>query len=225
MSRGLIIFAREPVPGKVKTRLAQSIGNKAASDIYSAMLADTVNKASTLEDIQVMIFWATENDAVTDFPNLSRIDMFVQHGADLGKRMENAFETAFSCGISSCCIIGSDSPDLPIEVLSQAFHSLEAIDTDIVYGPAEDGGYYLLGMKQLWRRLFDNVQWSTPDVMEKTLERINELQLNSIRLSQWYDIDTFEDLRRIANSTGTDARLTRETVQHILTSQDTNSGM
>jgi rSAM/selenodomain-associated transferase 1 len=218
LSKGLIIFAREPVAGKVKTRLALDIGIKAAADIYTAMLRDTISKASQLEDIRVMIFWAAENDILPALPDLPRVEMFLQRGTNLGQRMENAFETAFNAGISTCCIIGSDSPDLPILFLSQAFHTLETADVDIVYGPAEDGGYYLLGMKRLWSRLFENIRWSTPDVMQITLERIDELQLNGTSLPKWYDIDTLKDLQRLAAAPGVAAPLTREALVKLKTS-------
>lgn len=224
MSRGLIIFAREPVPGKVKTRLAQSIGDRAAAGIYSAMLSDTVHKAALLDNVRIMIFWATENGDVPEFSNLPGVETFVQSGEDLGKRMDNAFNAAFSHGVSRCCIIGSDSPDLPIEFLSQAFDSLDESDTDIVYGPAEDGGYYLLGMKQLWSPLFKNMQWSSPAVMVETVKLINKLGLKSHRLPQWHDIDTYDDLLKISASCETDAPLTHKSLRHFLVEQDTRPG-
>jgi len=224
VSRGLIIFARDPVPGKVKTRLAQRIGNKAAAKIYSAMLSDIVHKASSLTGVRTMIFWAIESGDVPKFPELPCVEMFIQSGSDLGSRMDNAFSAAFSSGISQCCIIGSDSPDLPTALLLQAFDLLDAPDTDIVYGPAEDGGYYLLGMKRPWSALFNNMQWSSPDVLEKTLARINTLGLAGFRLATWYDIDTYDDLQRFFESGAADAPLTLNALQNYLETQNSNSG-
>lgn len=224
MSRGLIIFAREPVPGRVKTRLAQNIGGSAAAEIYFAMLSDTVRKAALLDKVRTMIFWATENGIAPEFSDLPRVETFVQSEGDLGKRMYNAFNTALNNGISRCCIIGSDSPDLPAEILSLAFDSLDESDTDIVYGPAEDGGYYLLGMKQLWSPLFENMQWSSPGVMEETLQRINSLGLNSLSLPPWYDIDTYDDLLRIYTSSQAGSPLTHKALRHFFAGQNTTPG-
>lgn len=215
MNKGLIIFAREPVPGKVKTRLARDIGDKAASDLYDAMLKDTINNACSLKDVRILIFWALENEPFPVLNSAVHLEMFRQNGNNLGERMTNAFETAFSEGISACCIIGSDSPDLPLELIVQAFDQLACTETDVVYGPAEDGGYYLLGMKQLWRRLFEEILWSSPSVINTTLDRIDELKLHGTSLPVWYDIDTISELQRLTDSTGSSAPLTRRALRNV----------
>lgn len=215
MKKGLIIFAREPVPGKVKTRLARDIGDVAAADLYAAMLNDTINNACSLKNITILIFWALENESLPVLSSTVPLEMFRQNGNNLGERMTNAFETAFSKGISACCIIGSDSPDLPPELIMQAFDHLAYSETDVVYGPAEDGGYYLLGMKQLWQRLFEGISWSSPSVISSTLDRIDELKLHGAPLPTWYDIDTLPELQRLTENTEPSAPLTRTAFQRV----------
>lgn len=215
MSKGLIIFARKPVPGKVKTRLARDIGDNSAADVYSAMLEDIINQASTLKNVRVLIFWSLENEEFPVVNGAAHLEMFRQKGRDLGERMANAFKTAFGNNIDTCCIIGSDSPDLPVDLIAQAFDKLVCDGTDIVYGPTEDGGYYLLGMKQFWQRLFENIPWSSPAVLTTTCARIDELKLHGRSLPSWYDIDTISDLQQLAGNNEVSAPLTRAAFQRI----------
>jgi len=215
LSRGLIVFVREAQPGRVKTRLAADLGVGAATELYAAMQADVLESAASLADTRLLVFWAVEQGELPLFQALPRLEMFAQKGADLGERMAAAFETAFAGGISSCCIIGSDSPDLPRRYIEEAFQALELDRADVVFGPAEDGGYYLLGMRRLWGRLFEDVPWSTMHVLETSLERARELNLRSAMLPLWYDLDTLADLRRLAASDGSDAPRTRQALLHL----------
>jgi len=143
MKKALIIFAREPVPGKVKTRLARDVGEQEAAELYAAMLADVLEKAVSLDDVRPLVFRALETGILPDGPEFPGLEMLEQQGADLGERMNNAFIRALSLGIDACCCIGSDLPDLPLDYIRQAFRELEQSETDVVFGPAEDGGYYL----------------------------------------------------------------------------------
>ena len=214
MSKALIIFAREPVPGLVKTRLARDVGEQVAAELYAAMLDDVLEKVAILEDVRLLVFWATKEGEFPLFPAIPRLEMFEQQGADLGERMAHAFATAFDQGIGKCCIIGSDLPDLPLEFVRQAFLVLEEETTDAVLGPCSDGGYYLVGMRRLYSRLFEDVPWSTSTVFETSLERCREAQLNVGLLPEWHDIDTIEDLRRLALSSGETSR-TRDLLQQM----------
>lgn len=216
MKRGLIVFARHPLPGHVKTRLAAVIGDLAAAELYRAMLEDVLAMVAGLEGIRPLVFWATDC-CPPAAPTGELFESFVQSGATLGERMANAFETAFRNGIRSCCIIGSDSPDLLPHYIHQAFQELELDRSDVVFGPAEDGGYYLLGMGRFWRRLFEDVSWSGPQVLETSLERARELGLRTFLLPAWYDLDRMVDLGRLAASTGQAAPRTRAALRRVNT--------
>ncbi|WP_173198212.1 TIGR04282 family arsenosugar biosynthesis glycosyltransferase [Geobacter sp. SVR] len=198
-NKGLIIFAREPVPGRVKTRLARQVGEQAAADLYAEMLADVVALAASLEDVRPVVFWALENPDVS-CPEFSGMGSARQQGACLGERMSDAFERTFADGSELCCIIGSDSPDLPADYVRQAFDVLEQGRADVVFGPSEDGGYYLLGMSRLWPELFEGISWGGPQVLEVSLERARKQGLRAVLLPTWYDIDTAADLERLAQS-------------------------
>jgi rSAM/selenodomain-associated transferase 1 len=215
VKKALIIFAREPIPGKVKTRLALDVGEQAAAEIYAAMLADVLEKAVSLDNVRPLVFWALETGIIPDHTEFSGLETFEQHGTDLGDRMANAFTSAFSLGIDACCCIGSDLPDLPADYIRQAFRDLESPETDIVFGPAEDGGYYLVGMKKTNYGLFANVAWSTPRVLATSLERARESELTTRLLPAWYDIDLIGDLRRLASSPGQSAPRTRSVISNI----------
>ena len=195
MTKGLIIFAREPRPGTVKTRLARDLrSHRAATGLYTAMLADVLASAATLADIRPLLFWALKSGAAPPFSPLPRLETFEQQGRDLGERMANAFDRAFACGCETCCIIGSDSPDLPQDYIRQAFAILEREEAEAVFGPAEDGGYYLLGLRHVPQRLFEEIPWSSPEVLQRSLERARLCGLRTALLPQWRDIDTMKDL-------------------------------
>lgn len=211
----LIIFARPPVPGEVKTRLAQDVGHDAAAGIYRAMLEDTMVMAGGLDDTRRMIFWAQDGGDHNDFGGC-RFEHFTQAGADLGARMDAAFGRAFSDGVRHCCIIGSDSPSLPPEFVKQAFAMLAQDEADVVFGPCDDGGYYLLGMNRPQPGLFDNIAWGTPLVLEASLQRARESGLRIALLPGWYDVDTLTDLRRLAQAGGDGAPSTRRAAMGIV---------
>jgi rSAM/selenodomain-associated transferase 1 len=220
MNRGLIIFAREPVPGKVKTRLAREVGNKCAAELYCAMIEDVLANAASLDGVQPLLFWALDSAVMPADPGIPGLRMFEQHGTTLGARMEAAFRHAFQNGIDVCCIIGTDSPDLPPEYIAEAFDLLENNRADVVFGPAEDGGYYLLGLRQIWRELFADIAWSTPEVLAASLARANELGLRTSLLPSWYDIDTLQDLLRLIASPGKSALRTHNLTDRLMKNQD-----
>lgn len=200
-TRRLIVFAREPQPGRVKTRLARDIGDSRAAQLYAAMLDDVLATAAALRGFRTMIFWATENGKPPEHYRDMPCEHFVQTGSDLGERMINAFSTAFSGETGSCCIIGSDSPDLPPEYLCQAFDLLEQ-GSEAVFGPADDGGYYLAGMRRLIPELFSGIEWGAATVLDESCRRAREQGVKTAFLPGWYDIDTLADLRRLTGSRG-----------------------
>ena len=187
MKNALIIFVRNPELGKVKTRLAAQIGNARALEIYQKLLQHT--KAAALHaDCDKYVF-ATEqltDNTWKDFTIEQQAD------GDLGKKMLHAFDHLFKKNYEKVVIIGSDCPTLTTVIIKKAFYELNA--KDVVIGPAEDGGYYLLGMKKLHSEIFKDKNWSSDLVLQETLISINSLQLSSHQLETLTDVDEEKDL-------------------------------
>lgn len=197
MDKALLIFAKQPLPGKVKTRLSPPFTFQAAADIYGCMLSDTLVKVAEMSGIERLLFFEPSCGAAGFFQeNFPGIRAFPQQGAGLGERLEKAFETAFSLGFESVAAIGTDSPDLPPLHLEESFRILEVGGVDAVFGPATDGGYYLVALKSYDPRLFRNIPWSTSQVLEKSLMAATTLGLQVACLPVWHDLDTVEDLHR-----------------------------
>jgi hypothetical protein len=189
-TNALIIFIRNPELGKVKTRLAATIGNEKALEVYQDLLSHTMKVTQTVNCDKFVFYDNTIN------PNdiwLSKIfEKRIQYGIDLGEKMQNAFQELFNLGYKNCIIVGSDLFDLEAKHINEAFHKLET--KDAVIGPAEDGGYYLLGLKKIIPAIFSNKNWGTETVLKDTL---NDLLLFSVDfLAILNDIDTFEDLEK-----------------------------
>jgi rSAM/selenodomain-associated transferase 1 len=189
MKEALIIFVRSPLLGKVKTRLAAAVGEVKALEIYCQLLSHTHIVTCSLNCAK-FVFYAD----VIKHNDLWEEDVYqkvLQEGNDLGERMKNAFEHVFDSGYNSICIIGSDCMTLNAEGIQSAFTLLA--DNDLVIGPTVDGGYYLLGMKQLIQNVFANKSWSTESVLQETLSDIASLQLACRLLAVLHDIDTEQD--------------------------------
>jgi rSAM/selenodomain-associated transferase 1 len=198
-SEHLLIFAREPVLGRVKTRLAADIGPEAALATYRELLALT---AAAVQAAQVpATVWLAEaptelalgTAANATRPEWPGLPWRVQPAAgSLGERMAHAFAEAFAAGAGRVVIIGTDCPGLSADLLRQAFAQLAT--HDLVVGPATDGGYYLLGMKQLHTSLFAGKQWSTATVLPATLADAARLGLRVAQLPTLADVDSAADL-------------------------------
>ncbi|MEP6464825.1 MAG: TIGR04282 family arsenosugar biosynthesis glycosyltransferase [Parafilimonas sp.] len=186
----LLIFTKNAVLGKVKTRLAATVGKQKALEVYKQLIQHTHNAATNI-DVHKIIFYADEivhNDVWnSDYEKQS------QQGFELGERMLNAFDYAFSNGFFNVAIIGTDCPELTEEILNEAFTNLKSFD--VVIGAAEDGGYYLLGMKKLHAYLFENIKWSTGEVCEKTIAHCKKDQLSYYMLPMLHDVDEEKDLK------------------------------
>lgn len=186
----LIIFTRNPELGKVKTRLAKTIGDEKALEVYTHLLLHTMNQTRLLT-CDKFVFYDTsiiKNDIWPETIYQKKI----QSGGDLGEKMYRAFELLFNMGYKNCMIVGSDLFDLKKEIIDVAFQKLQK--NDAVIGPAEDGGYYLLGLKKLNLALFKNKVWGTSTVLTDTLKDLNRQSV--YLLETLNDIDTFEDLKR-----------------------------
>jgi rSAM/selenodomain-associated transferase 1 len=186
----LLIFTRNPELGKAKTRLAKTIGDEAALTIYKFLLNHTqkVTEAINCDKAVYYSVKVRENDIWDE--NLYQ--KLQQKGADLGIRMQNAFQNSFEAGYQKVMIIGSDLVDLSSEIIEKAFLQLE--NNDVVIGPAEDGGYYLLGMKNLQPKIFENKEWGTSTVRKETLTDLKNKKIHL--LSELNDIDVYEDLQK-----------------------------
>ena len=187
----LIIFTRNPELGKCKTRLAATVGNRIALNIYQFLLEHTKNITKGL-DVGKWVFYSDEiweND-IWEQPIYEKK---IQSGKDLGERMANAFKDGFNAGHEKIIIIGSDMYDLNENDLMEAFNILDR--HDYVIGPAIDGGYYLLGMKVFNPALFKSKSWGTDTVLEATLEDLKGK--NYGLLAPKNDIDYFEDIKDI----------------------------
>ena len=184
----LIIFTRNPVQGKVKRRLAAKIGDPAALQLYEFLLKHTHEMTKDLTCDKIVYY--SEEIVQKDIWDSRIFQKKEQKGNDLGERMKNAFYEGFAAGYSRVVIIGSDLFDLQNEDLKKAFSGLNKFD--YVVGPAQDGGYYLLGMKSLNSKLFRNKFWGSDSVLQETLQDLKNEPLTL--LEERNDIDTYEDL-------------------------------
>ena len=185
----LIIFTRNPELGKCKTRLAKTVGDEAALNIYKYLLNHTATVSANAKADKYVFY--SETIKKDDLWNLDVFRKKLQYGYDLGARMENAFSELFQLGYEKIIIIGSDLLDLTTNHIEEAFQTLN--NHDVVIGPAKDGGYYLLGMKTMIPNIFKNKDWGSSNVLNDTLNDIQNCTFTL--LEELNDIDTFEDLK------------------------------
>jgi rSAM/selenodomain-associated transferase 1 len=212
----IIIFAKPAVPGQVKTRLLPVLSPEEAAEFHLAALSDAVSLAWRAGRGRVELFVAGDERAARDlrrrFPGMA---IRVQRGAELGARLSDAFDESFARGAKRALIVGSDHPTLPGERLAEGLAMLESFD--IVFGPSRDGGYYAVGVRdESWpgaRAAFRDIPWSTPGVLDVSLDRAREVGLAVALLPEWYDVDCPADLellRRDAHAESASARFLRE---------------
>jgi len=191
----LMVFIKNPVRGQVKTRLAKGLGEEFALQIYRNLLNLTLKVTSTLEvDRQV---WYSKFIPDQDPWATAGFVPKIQQGDDLGERMYTAFQKNLNKSYSNIIIIGSDSPEITTSYIEKAFELLE--NCDAVIGPANDGGYFLLGLKQLDKRIFSNKKWSTSSVFSDTIKDFENLGWQWERPPQLMDLDTIKDWEKIKN--------------------------
>jgi len=192
----LLMFAKYPEPGKVKTRLAASVGAGLAAQLYQEFIRSTFALAQQVEVAARFVTFAPA-DKEQDFRKLFPESGFwfaQADSADLGVRLHRAIQHVQACGYAKVITIGTDSPSLPAAYLSQAMAALST--HDLVLGPATDGGYYLIGVKSAPRELFTGIAWSTEKVLEQSQLRAEELGMSVHQLPRWYDVDDLAALRR-----------------------------
>ena len=186
----VIVFVKEPVPGRVKTRLAEAIGSEAASDAYRLMVETLMRNIGNIANLRIACSPATAQDSIAEWLG-ERLHYSTQSEGDLGNRMLYALSDALASGYHRAILIGSDCPDIDRADLEMAAEALG--EHDVVLGPSNDGGYWLIGMKKPECALFRDIPWSTDEVLERTLQRCREQGLKVRLLSHKTDIDTVEE--------------------------------
>ncbi|MBP6310936.1 MAG: TIGR04282 family arsenosugar biosynthesis glycosyltransferase [Flavobacteriales bacterium] len=186
----LIVFFRKPELGKVKTRLAATVGAGKALEVYDSLLSHTLGVTGSLRCIKQA--WYTGEDTVDDIVAPYGFTTHMQRGVDLGERMLNAFANGFRAGHSPVVIIGTDCPGISTEIISEAFDSLTT--NDAVIGPARDGGYYLFGLNAQLDQVFQTKTWSTACVARETLDDLEHHNKRVHLLQELIDVDTEKDL-------------------------------
>ena len=214
MSALTIIFAKEPAPGQVKTRLTPPLSPEMACRLYHCCLEDIIEETVRLRGMDIALAY-TPAGARGFFQSLAppRIRLVAQEGRDLGERQARAFAWGFENGYEVVLLLGSDTPDLPGDFMLEAVEKLAAGPAQVVLGPSRDGGYYLIGLKGLHPRLFDGLSWSTGSVLADTLSRARELGLEVQLLPFWQDIDTYADLVDFLKRSHPSHRAGRRSVQ------------
>lgn len=215
-SRRLGIFAKYWEPGKVKTRLASSIGEVNAARIYEVFVAATIARLSSIESERLLAYSPADEKTHLAFAN-ANIDgwsLKPQTSGDLGQRMAAYFDQQFAAGADRVLLLGTDSPNVPLVEVQEAFEHLNT--SDVVLGPTEDGGYYLVGAKGQTPPIFENIAWSTPKVLPATVECLKAANLSYATLDPWYDVDEIFDLHRLIEDLRDDCASDAEPALEIL---------
>jgi hypothetical protein len=196
MNGSLTVVAKKPEPGSTKTRLSPPFTPEAAAELYDCLMRDTLALAGQLSGVDLTLAY-TPASAVDYFkgrvPN--GFGLMVQEGAHLGERLANALAFQLKRGYRRAVIMNSDGPTLPLAHLQAAFAELD--HADVTLGMGHDGGYYLIGLKQMVPELFENIAWSTDKVIPQTMDICQRLKLTVHCLPEWYDVDVEADLERL----------------------------
>lgn len=187
----VIVFQKNPVLGKVKTRIAQCLGDEKALEIYRWLVQKTHDQLTHLEGMDIFFYYADFIEKVDWKPKRGKISYGLQEGNDLGEKMQLAFEEVLQQGYQKVIIIGTDCPEITPKILKDAAAELDHFE--VVFGPAKDGGYYLLGMKKMYEGLFKNIPWSTDSVLEVSIHYLKENNITYQTIAVLTDIDTVED--------------------------------
>ncbi len=216
----LIVFAKFPRAGEVKTRLVPPLTFQSAAELYRALLRSTFERVRSIRDVHLVVASAVDTDVpllrrlLEEFGSASDVEVRPQRGSDLGERMSNAIDESLREGAASVCLIGSDHPLLAPTHIVEAFAALEA--HDVVIGPAEDGGYYLIGMRASHAELFRNMPYSTADLFRQTLSAAHRSALRVATLPEAFDVDDGEALRRLWRERAQADPELRQTLERIV---------
>lgn len=186
------VFAKAPLPGHVKTRLGEDLGMEQAASVYESILRSILSRLmKQTSAFHKILYVAGPRDQSWFREYFPSWHIQRQEGNSLGHRLLNTFQKGFEKGADRIVIVGTDVPDLNMEIIHRSFHALDV--ADLVLGPARDGGYYLIGLKQAYPHLFKGISWGGSRVLESTLSRADELELEHVMLEPLTDIDTLED--------------------------------
>ncbi len=195
--RGLVVVAKPPLVGEVKTRLCPPLTLPQACALYECLLLDIVSKMEEYQSAELWIAFAPKGEEYFRRIFADRKKLLQQRGGNLGKRLHHIFVDLFHLGYQQIVVTDSDSPTVPLSSIAKAYELLDGESCDVVLGPSSDGGYYLVGLKSPTEGLFHRIPWSSAAVVEKSLERASELGLNVALLPLAYDIDVEADLKRL----------------------------
>lgn len=195
------IMAKAPRPGEVKTRLCPPLSHGEAAELYRCFLLDKIAQINTLQRAAPVVSYSPA-ESRSLFENLTPAHFMLipQRGDDLGARLLSTFDQLFQQGYTQVMVIDSDTPTLPTAYLEQALGLFADRETDVVLGPTEDGGYFLIGLRQSHPVLFERMPWSTVQVTPETLRRSARHGLKVACTASWYDVDTPDDLTRLVQS-------------------------
>ena len=192
----IAVMAKQPEPGNVKTRLCPPLTPEQAADLYEAFFLDTVSLVSGIEHTDVFVAYDPETAQDFFFRIMSpTVNCIPQGPGDLGTRLSRISSIVFSHGYRKVIMLASDAPHLPQDYIRLAFTRLD--DTDVILGPCDDGGYYLIGLRFPAREVFEGIPWSTSRALDLTIERAHEAGMTCALLPPCYDIDTWEDAQRL----------------------------
>lgn len=193
-SQALIIFAKAPIPGKVKTRLQTHLSPEECATLHKSFVIDTVRLAKKINGADIFLYCSPgiEHPFFQKVSQDFDVGLAAQVGENLGERLDNAINNGLKAGYKKIVIIGSDSPDLPYEYIEDGFGMLDLYD--MVVGPCRDGGYYLIGGKSELP-VFNDMPWGSSQILKMTLKKTQEYGIKYSLLPEWYDIDTWEDLQ------------------------------
>ncbi|NQW26324.1 MAG: glycosyltransferase [Flammeovirgaceae bacterium] len=193
MSKDVVaVFVKNLIPGTVKTRLAKDLGMDLAMEVYKELVGITA-QATDFVKVDKCVYYSEYVELEDQFDD-EKYNKHIQEGKELGQRMQNAFYDAFEAGYDKMILIGSDVPDISSEIIEAGFKQLDK--NDIVIGPSEDGGFYLIGMKIAHENLLSHQNYGHDEVLENLLEEVESRDLSVARLKELIDIDTQEDMKK-----------------------------
>ena len=194
MPEAIALFARAPIPGRAKTRLCPPLSAAESAELQQAFVEDMWRRLQGVPGAALFLYSDVAWQPYTELAGPARTAL--QQGADLGARMLHCFEELNRGGYERALIVGSDSPTVPAKYLRQGLDALA--HTDAVLGPVEDGGYYAVGCRRPRSQMFEGVTWSVPTTLEEPERAFQRAGLSLQELPTWYDVDTVDDLRRLA---------------------------